>query len=108
MLRRPMMVHDGYITIEVDEFSGDELDGVVAYGPDDKDVGKVDGLVLSADKETVDRILFDIGGFLGIGAHKVALTPAEVQIMRQGNGSNLRVYVDATKSELEAQPEYKE
>jgi hypothetical protein len=63
--------------------------------------------VLAADGKTVDQIVFDIGGFLGMGVHRVALTPGEVQIMRRGIGKDIRVYLDATKAELEAQPEYK-
>jgi hypothetical protein len=63
-------------------------------------------VILAADGTTVDHVILDIGGFLGMGVHQVALTPAEVQIMRKGTSDDIRVYVDATKAELEAQPEY--
>lgn len=106
-LRQPTMKLDGYTTVASDEISSEELTGADAYGADDTDIGKVDGLVLSADGKTVDHIVLDIGGFLGIGVHQVALTPSEVQIMRKGTDGDIRVYVDATKAELKAQPSYK-
>ncbi len=107
MLRQPTMKLDGYTTITTGDISSEDLTGAEAYGSDDKDIGKVDGLILAADGKTVDHIVFDIGGFLGMGAHQVALTPTEVQIMRKGTGDDIRVYVDATKAELKAQPAYK-
>lgn len=106
MLRPPSMAHDGYTTVAIGEISADDLQGAAAYGSDDESIGKVDALVLAADGKTVDHIVFDIGGFLGIGVHKVALTPGEVQIMRKDADGDIRVYIDATKSDLEAQPEY--
>jgi hypothetical protein len=107
MLRQPTIALNGYITIKIGEISTGELEDAATYGSNDKDIGKVEGLVLAADGKTVDQIVFDIGGFLGMGVHRVALTPGEVQIMRRGIGKDIRVYLDATKAELEAQPEYK-
>jgi len=105
-LRPSMMTHDGYTTAMLDEFTTDDLDGASVYGPNDEDIGEVRGLVVSADGDSVDRVLLDIGGFLGMGEHEVALMPSEVQIMRKDSGSGIRVYVNATKDELKALPEY--
>lgn len=107
MLRKPSMMQDSYTTISAGDISTENLEGADVYGPDDTEIGEVEGLVLNADGTTVDHIVLDIGGFLGMGVHQVALTPNEVQIMRKGTSDDIRLYVDATKAELEAQPEYK-
>ncbi len=107
MLRQPTMEVEGYTTIATGDITTEDLTGAEAYGSDDKDIGNVDSLALAADGKTVEHIVLEIGGFLGIGAHQVALSPTEVQIMRKGTSSDIRVYVDATKKELQAQPAYK-
>ena len=53
----------------------------------------------------VEYFVLDIGGFLGIGAHTVALGMDEVSVLHDG-GDDLRVYVDATREQLEQMPEY--
>lgn len=55
---------------------------------------------------TIEKVILDVGGFLGIGEREVAVTFDELQIIRNEDGSDLRVYVGATKEELEAQPDY--
>ena len=60
---------------------------------------------MAADGQSIERVVLDIGGFLGLGEHQVAVTLDELQIMRDPDGLN-RAYIDATQAELEAQPEY--
>lgn len=107
MLRKPSMRQDGYTTISAGDISTENLEDADVYGPADTKIGEVKSIILNADGKTVDHIVLDIGGFLGIGVHQVALTSDEVQIMRKGTSDDIRVYVDATKAELEVQPEYK-
>lgn len=107
LLNEPTMKIDGFATITIGDISTENLEGASVYGSDDKKIGKVEALVFSADDQTVDHLVLDIGGFLRMGVHRVALTPAEVQIMRKGTSNDIRVYVDATEAELEAQPEHK-
>lgn len=107
LLRKPSMIKDGYTAMTAGDISTENLEGADVYGPADTEIGEVDGIVLNADGIKVDHIVLDIGGFLGMGVHQVALTPDEVQIMRKGTSDDIRVYVDATKAELEAQPAYK-
>ncbi len=101
------MVNDEYTTATIGEISAGGLVDADVYGSNDQKIGEVEDLLLGADGMSIGLIVLDIGGFLGMGAHRVALTPGEVQmIMRSGTGSDIRVYIDATKAELEAQPEY--
>lgn len=52
-------------------------------------------------------MIADIGGFLGMGQHRIALSGDEVFFYRNESGT-LRAYVNADKAALEAMPEYEE
>lgn len=103
-MRTPMVEREGYATAMVGDLTTDQIVGASVYGSGDGDIGEVDELVLGKDERTVEAYVLDIGGFLGIGEHRVAVSPQEVQVMH--NGRDVRVYVDASKSELEALPKY--
>ncbi|MDW5318547.1 PRC-barrel domain-containing protein [Rhizobium sp. PL01] len=77
------------------------------YGAKDEDIGEVDKLVLNADG-SVKQLVMDIGGFLGMGEHHIAVPLESVNIMRNEKGDDVRVYVDSTEATLKAQPEYKD
>ena len=105
MLRTPPTEREGYELVVRDELTADDMTGMRVYGSNDEDVGEISELIMSSDGATIERAVLDIGGFLGIGEHEVAVTLDELQIMRDANGTN-RVYIDATQEELEAQPAY--
>jgi hypothetical protein len=105
-LTRPEVTRDGYRAAEISELTADKLTGATVYGKNDENVGTIDRLVLTADGK-IDRAVLNIGGFLGMGTHEIAVTMDELNIVRNANGDDIRVYIDANKQALEAQPEYK-
>lgn len=54
----------------------------------------------------VSHVVLDIGGFLGIGAHSVAVPVSDLAIYR--SDSDTRIYLPWTREQLEAVPEYNE
>ena len=104
-LTRPEISRDGYVAAENAELTADKLQGARVYGAKDEDVGEVNKLVMG-DNGQVKTIVLDIGGFLGMGEHQIAVTPDELTIVRNADGSDVRVYIDANKDALMAQPEY--
>ena len=104
VLRTPAVEREGYETVGLDQLTVEDLTGARIYGINDEDIGEVDDLLLSEDGTAIEGAIVGIGGFLGLGEHRIALTMDELQIMR--SEGDFRVYVDATKEELEAQPEY--
>ncbi len=107
MLRNPTNIYRaGYIVAEPAELTAERLTGVRVYGANDEDIGEIDELLLSEDGTTVDKVIVDVGGFLGMGEREVAVTMEELHIMRSDDGMDFRAYMDATQEELEAQPEY--
>jgi hypothetical protein len=104
MLTSPAYEVEGYETMPAGDLTAEELSGARVYGAGDEDVGEVDELILS-DDGSIQQVVLDVGGFLGMGEHHVAVTMDELQIMR-GEGDDVRVYIEATQEQLEAQPEY--
>lgn len=105
-LVRPEVTREGYKATEAAELTADKLEGARVYGPKDEDVGEINRLVLNS-KGQIDRVVLDVGGFLGMGERQIAVTLDELTIVRADGGDDFRVYVDANKANLEAQPEYK-
>lgn len=104
LMAQPAIERDGYETVERDDLTTEDLTGARVYGSGDEDVGEVSELLLS-DDGTLERAVLDIGGFLGLGEHSIAVTFDELQIVR-GEGGDVRVYIDSTQNALEAQPAY--
>lgn len=105
MLTPPMVERDGYVEYRADDLTTEDLTGARVYGADDEDVGEVSELLLTDDGK-LDRAVIDVGGFLGMGEHSIAVTFDELRIVRSEDGSDLRVYIDSTQEALENQPEY--
>lgn len=101
----PGVEREGFQAVEATQISADELIGSNVYSVDDEDIGTVDDVVASEDGE-LQHIVIDVGGFLGLGAHSVAIGFDEITVMSQDGGDELRVYVDATQEQLESMPEY--
>ncbi len=84
--------------------TADQLTGQTVYSPTEENISSVSDLVLDANGQ-VAAITLDVGGFLGFGARTVLVPFERVHIFRSGQ-DNYRVYIDMTREELEAQPEY--
>ena len=105
MLRTPAFEREGYETVMSGDFTSEEMTGMRLYSAQDEDIGEIKDLIMADDGQSIERVVLDIGGFLGLGEHQVAVTLDELQILRDPDGLN-RAYIDATQEELEAQPEY--
>ncbi|AGY58802.1 PRC-barrel domain-containing protein [Gloeobacter kilaueensis] len=66
-------------------------------------VGKVEDFLVSP-KEKVTVAILDVGGFLGIGAHRVAIAADRLEVAPKGEKV---VLPGATKDALKALPEFK-
>lgn len=98
-------MRDGYTSFANTDLTADMLKGVTVYDANDDVVGEVGDIVLAEDGQ-VREVIIDVGGFLGMGEKPVAMMLDQLEILRQDDGSDLRVYVAATKEQLEALPTY--
>ncbi|MDF2231663.1 PRC-barrel domain-containing protein [Albimonas sp. CAU 1670] len=95
----------GYQQVEADVLTAESVEGATVYDMGNDDIGEVVDLVLSADGK-VEEAIIDVGGFLGLGEHRVAVSMGDLKFMRaDADADDVRVYVASTKEELEAMPE---
>lgn len=69
-LVRPTVQRKGYLTSEMKDLTSDTLTGAHHYGPKDE----------------------DIGGFLGMAEHRIAVPLDQANIVRNKKGDHGRVY----------------
>ena len=86
------------------DLSADDLIGADVYASSSGEiVGQINDLFLT-DSGGFDAVVVDVGGFLGLGAKPVAVAFESMDFRR--NGSSLQIYVNFTKTQLEAAPTY--
>ncbi|WP_340261727.1 PRC-barrel domain-containing protein [Sulfitobacter pontiacus] len=108
MLTAPAVEREGYANATADEvaaLTAKDLEGSYVYGANDETVGEIGALVMG-DNGEVGQVVINVGGFLGIGEKPVAVTWDELQIMKNAEGDDFRIYIDSSKEALKAQPEY--
>ncbi|GGC11592.1 hypothetical protein GCM10011363_30240 [Marivita lacus] len=101
----PQMERDGYDRVEVTDVSTDMLIGKSVYDVDDNDVGEVTDIIVNADGE-VSNVIIDFGGFLGIGSSQASLSFEELTILSTEGFGDVRLYVDATRDQIQNLPQY--
>jgi len=93
--------------IPADAITAEEMKGARVYGPVDGWVGDISELVLNEDGR-MSHVVVDVGGWLGIGVHPVALAFDEIDLRRENEDGGVVAFVDYTEAELEAMPEWTE
>lgn len=79
-----------------------DIIGKSAYGANGESIGSINDLLINA-KGQVEAAIVDVGGFLGMGQHTVAINWDQMKV----NASDNRVTVSMTKAQLKAAPEYR-
>ena len=95
---------EGYVFTEVSSIAAGDLKGVKVFDAEGNDVASIADVVIGATNG-IEQVITDVGGFLGIGEHRVALSPSQVQLYKNTD-NDLRAYVTLTKDELKALPKY--
>jgi PRC-barrel domain len=81
-----------------------EIVGKPVYSRMEERIGEIDELILSNDGRVVAAVV-GVGGFLGMGERKVAISFPAMKMMRDANGVS-RISVDLSKDTLKAAPVY--
>ncbi len=100
-----MIERDGYAAATPEALTAEALTGATVYDATDANIGEVGELILGSDGQ-ITNVVIDVGGFLGMGEKPVSMKLSDLQILRNADGSDLRVYVSQTKEQLEAMPDY--
>ena len=97
---------EGYTEVQpTDERTVEALTGANVYDAAEDNIGTVTDLVLGGDN-SVTHLLVDVGGFLGMGSHTVALPVEDVNILWHDQNNDVRVHVRMTREQLETLPEH--
>jgi sporulation protein YlmC with PRC-barrel domain len=101
----PAPAPQGYQVVDRGTLSADQLIGANVYDAMGEEIGNVNDLTLSNQAE-VREVLVDVGGFLGIGSHTVALPVENVDILWNADNNNLRIHLPMTRDMIETLPEH--
>ncbi len=96
----------GYAVAPRNEQTAENLRGADVWGANDEEIANVADLGLD-DQGSVTHILFDVGGFLGVGRRTVQLPIDEVEILWNDEDGDIRVYVPMSEEEIKALPEHR-
>jgi len=80
--------------------TAEELIGTNAYGPGDEHLGAIGDVVLGQDGSTVEAVIVDFGGFLGIGTKPVAVAVENLRFATDANG-NRYLFLNVTRDQLD-------
>lgn len=101
----PQMQRDGYDRVEAIEVSADMLMGKSVYDTSDNNVGTVTDMIID-DAGTITNVIIDFGGFLGIGTSQASISFDELTVMSNDGYADVRLYVDATKDQIQNLPRH--
>src|SRR5262245_43393413 len=96
------MDHTNDIRLSSDQLNSANLSGAPIYGRDDDEISTVDHVHGAGDEA---RVVFDVGGFLGIGSRRVSLYASQLDFMRDRDGI-VHGVTQMTEDQLKALPEH--
>ena len=98
---------EGWNEVAATDLTSETLTGATVYGPNEESIGEVSDLVLTDDGQ-VQAAIVDVGEFLGMCEKPVQLDLNDIDIVRDADGDEVRVYVSLTREQVEALPNYEE
>jgi hypothetical protein len=96
---------NGYGLAEACDLTTADVEDATVYGRNDETIGSISSLHVGVDGKLTEAVV-DVGGFLGMGAHPVVLPFSQLSVLRETDGSDVRVHLDTTKELLKAMPRY--
>ena len=88
------------------QWRASKLVGVDIYNEQNDKIGDVNDVIIDSSGK-VDGVVVSVGGFLGMGEHYVAVSPASVSIAYDSKNNKWRATMNTTKEALKAAPEFK-
>ncbi|MEA2902842.1 MAG: hypothetical protein QOI12_229 [Alphaproteobacteria bacterium] len=101
------MAKANFITQQTaDQWLASKFKGTDVIGANNEKIGDVNDILFEKDGKVVAYVI-GVGGFLGIGAKDVALSPTSFQVKPANDRENLKLVLAMTKDELKNAPEFK-
>lgn len=96
------MDHSNHTRLLDSELTQSVLEDAPIYGPDDDEISSVEHVHGSG---AAAQVVFDVGGFLGIGAKRVALPASQLDFMRDEDGE-VHAVTSLSEDQLKELPEH--
>ena len=94
-----------FSTVSKDEMFSSKLKGLNVYNQKDETVGEITDIAIKNNQ--IDALILSVGGFLGMGEHYVAASPASVSVRHDAKNDEWLASMNTTKEALKAAPEFK-
>ncbi len=98
-------VRNGYNRAEMHDLTTADVENASVYDRNNDDIGSISSLQVDAHGKITAAVI-DVGGFLGMGAHSVVLPFSQLTVLRETDGTDVRVNLDTTKEKLKAMPHH--
>jgi hypothetical protein len=79
-----------------------KITGTAVYGSDDSKIGSVSTVLMKPESKTIDRVVVNAGGVLGVGGHKVAVPISQLTWDSEKDAFKIA----KTTDDLKAMPEW--
>jgi sporulation protein YlmC with PRC-barrel domain len=79
-----------------------KINGTAVYGSDDSKIGSVSTVLMKPESKTIDRVVVNAGGVLGVGGHKVAVPISQLTWDSEKDAFKIA----KTSDDLKAMPEW--
>src|SRR3984885_11914587 len=89
-----------FSTVSKDEMFSSKLKGLNVYNQKDESIGENTDLAIK--NHQVDALILSVGGFLGMGEHYVAVSPASVNVRYDPKNDKWLASMNTTKDALKA------
>ncbi|MCP1167534.1 PRC-barrel domain-containing protein [Limimaricola sp. ASW11-118] len=99
----PMIEREGFAMVAANEIAVTDLEGSIVYGINDERIGDI-GDIMIDDQGSIQQVIVEVGGFLGIGEKPVAIPFDQMSVLRSEAGE-VRVFIEATEEQLESMQE---
>lgn len=94
-----------FSTVSKEEMFSSKLKGLNITNQKDETIGEITDLAIKNNQ--VDALILSVGGFLGVGEHYVAVSPASVKVTYDNKNNKWLASMNTTKDALKAAPEFK-
>jgi uncharacterized protein YrrD len=102
----PEVRDERYQTVDTTALTADDLTGAVVYDRFGDRVTGISDVVLGTDGESIEGVIVDVGGFLGLFSRSVMVGLDQLQIEHDAQTGDARVYLNLSQAELESLPEH--
>lgn len=94
-----------FTTVNQASALGSSLKGLNVKNAGDETVGEIEDVVVAGN--TLASYILSVGGFLGMGTHYVAVSPASLAVTWNETDKKWNARINSTKDELKAAPQFK-